>query len=222
MKGFGGRIGVVALTLVLASWGTSQQALTLTGQIENRTGERGSVAAYLGYFDSRAMGGSIAYGTAAEDGTFSLELPAIVPSDTLQEAERASLCLDGAADLTVVPEPFPHAIVVLLMAFLDSDTPSVALLASSVDAVEQMTAEPSAVADGDFGVYFLYVPMEVSIKGRCRGEDDIPMSYNIQAIAGWNYLRVGYEEIDGVVTGNLSASSDMPPGATWFSITDQP
>jgi hypothetical protein len=219
MKRTSQQVQMVMLLFLLTSWGAAQQSLTLTGVIDNPTGASSVITAYITYVDGGPMGGSIASATVAEDGSFTLELPAL-SEEFLQEASIDSFCDDGGAGVRITPAQFPHATVTALLAFLETDAPSVALLASSADVFERLAAEPVAVQAGDFLVYFLYVPQEVMVEGTCLGEDGYRLHYDIQATAGWHYLHLVYEDMDGEVVGTLRASKEAPAGASWYTFSE--
>lgn len=207
------RMGIFTLFLALAALGMAQQPLTLSGTIANPTGERVSITAWGGYFDE-APAGSIASGTVEADGSFSLELPATLSSDNLQEADINGLCSDGGSEVRVTPESFPHAIVNFLLAY-ETTTPIGAMLASSTEAVTRWTAEPPMPQAGDFLVYILYVPSEVSVQGHCIGSDGTPMTYDLNASAGWSYVQLTFEQADGAVVARTV--KELPEGAAWQS-----
>jgi hypothetical protein len=180
------RISRVILALASTALVSAQQNLLLSGSIANPTGEEGSIRAWGGYFGTGAD--DFATGTVARDGRFSLELPAPLPPEDLQAATLSHLCSDSGAGVSLTPAEFPHARVLFLFAF-EQATPVAAILASSAEAVMRLTATPPTPQAGDFLVYLLYVPSDVSIHGECLGLNGLPLAFAIDAGAGWNYVE---------------------------------
>ena len=217
-QALGRRAALAFAVLLLASIGFAQRPLPLSGVIVNPTGAEGTISAWGGYLDAGAQS-TVALGTVAPDGAFTLELPGTIAPTALGEVDVTGLCVGGGGDMTVTPARFGHMVVNFLLAFETSE-PVGAMLASSDDTLKRLSGEGRAPQIGDYLVYFLYVTETVRVEGACVGPNQEPVRYDLRAGPGWNTLLLTYETVDGGVRAVLSSVDRVPEGAAWRSLVD--
>src|SRR5690606_29245824 len=119
-QALGRRAALAVAVLLLASIGFAQRPVPLSGVIVNPTGAEGTISAWGGYLDAGAQS-TVALGTVAPDGAFTLELPGTIAPTALGEVDITGLCVGGGGDMTVTPARFGHMVVNFLLAFETSE-----------------------------------------------------------------------------------------------------
>ena len=224
---------LVVAGLALSALGTAQsETRTLSGILQNWNLGAATIEAVAAYNLTGDAPLTLATGEVAEDGSFTLELPAEVPKDFLYEGSFD--CPSGG--LTVTPATVQMFNIDTLNLLQSGEKVGTASLASSQSLAtllvsEQSVAEPTAsVAEGDSLLIPFYFSAALSAQGSCLDEAVTPsrIDMNIEAQPGWNYVIATVTSVapEGVATTGVEYKTvvEVPDSVDWYFVraSDEP
>ena len=223
---------LVVAGLALSALGTAQgETRTLSGTLQNWNLGAATIETVAAYNLTGDAPFTLATGEVAEDGSFTLELPAEVPRDFLYEGSFD--CPSGG--LTVTPATVQMFSIDTLNLLQNGEKVGTASLASSQSVADLYTSEKTgseptgSVAEGDSLLIPSYFSAALSAQGSCLDEAATPSrtDMDIEAQPGWTYVMITVTAVspEGVATGVKHRTVvEVPDSLNWYFVraSDEP